>query len=557
MSFIQRLCSKKALDSSLRWSDGIAGIVSSATSLTNRLSQTSSQGWVKVSNQKYQLTLDNGKRYEVTNHTSRVSVERMGARRGGLDGIKTFFATIFGTTTRGRVQTILERNPSLFQNAALPAGRQESLNQDASVSASGDKKTSLLNDNSPISYGTSDADGSAQSLAHAVTTTAVSENPTSSSHNNAQADSRSISDGEKIRAARTIQKAFRNYKIRKSAAETIQKTFRDFKVRKSNANTEKNTNAYGRFMMVNNAHKDHRGKPLVYYFDKADISPPMRRPQESVYIHQGETTGRSKVLEAKDEKFVELSSADFVSFDSNKEKRQAIAKHLAPYRSCCPTVQLDDNTIIARSGGTQLRTLLKHKGQQPELKRFKQACTDLSNMLEDGIIPLDIKTENMAIPYDQDKGQLVGNARFIDTEDTIVPDINDTPSDYNLTPEMTSQELMKGIKAGSLDMAKRNAVYAMLLVLTEATSPELREQPQITGTEEIREWDEGLQRDFVRDEKVPFETSRVTPSNHQKYSSWVKQHIKTEYQSVVSQFLTNPAKNPIPDKLAEAINWES
>ena len=342
------------------------------------------------------------------------------------------------------------------------------------------------------------------------------------------------------------------------AATKIQAGLRGYNVRKSNAaKINGNPNAYGRFMMVNKNHNDHHGNHLVYYFDEAGVSPVARRPEKKVYSHYAETSGRSKALEAKDEHFVELSNNDYMGFDRNADQRRAIAKHLAPYRSCCPTIQLDNQTVIARSGGTQLQTLLVHKKQKPEIMRFKQVCTDLTDMLRKDIIPLDIKAENMAIPFDDKKGCLVGEARMIDTEDTIVPSIQTDPSQYNLTPEMTTQSLMQQVKSGNIDMAKRNAVYAMLLVLTEATDEPLRAQPQTEGTKIFEEWDEEFGQNFVRQEVMLFETSRVSLQNHKIYKAWVEQHIKPEHRQQVRQFLTNPARNSLPADLAGVIDWDS
>ncbi len=541
------------------------------TALTSRLSDPAY--FRRESHQRYELKMNNGKRYQITKHrNSHISVERLNPYQNILSSVKTFFAEMFGMTNRIKIRNILEKRPDLLYGAhqiqeplGAPGTSVEGAVSNGSLSSATDDDF-RTDENTPLIGSSIDGGYEATQDNHITnsTTQAVIEHSGSSADittgtDHSKAASVSAQKPDDTEAERSAKNALKNrttgfkadsdYRTaeKETAAKKIQAGLRGFKVRRDAAARKKgNTNAYGRFMMTNSGNTDHNGDSLVYYFDKAGISPAVRRPQKkAALLHRAEGYGGIKELTAKDGQFVELADSNQTGFDKHSRELREVARHLAPYPSCCPTIQLDGQTVIARSGGSQLQTLLKHKKQTPEIKRFKQACTDLTQMLKRNIIPLDIKAENMTIPFDEDNKKLIGQARFIDTDDTIVPTIKWEPSRCNVSPEMTTQALSAGVRAGDTKTAKANAVYAMLLLLTEATDETLRNQPQLA------------EKDATSDRKLPHEITRANAQNYKHYLSWINKHVKQEYRESVKMFLINPAQSSTPPDLAEVINWDS
>ena len=334
------------------------------------------------------------------------------------------------------------------------------------------------------------------------------------------------------------------------AAAKIQALARGFLVRKNNADRKVNSaSKYGRFCMTHPRLLDYKGEPLKYYFDRDGIAKAVHRPTKEVECLFVEGSGSFKDLKAKGERVVELGSNSTSRFDDKSDNFIAVAQHLAPYPSCCPSVQIDSKTLLARSGGTELKALMRvDQSRVFDINCFHQSCIDLAKMHKRKIFLRDIKAENMAIMTINGREQ----AMFIDTDDAAVPTLGNYSGTHG-TYEMTTQALFQGKQSGDHKLLEADDNYAKLLLMTEATFEVLRSQPEVLQETKMIELSNGNTVTYIS--KSAFKVSRVNGQNRILYQGWVDKHVKLKYRANVMDFLSNPAKNILNAELVDVIAW--
>ena len=328
------------------------------------------------------------------------------------------------------------------------------------------------------------------------------------------------------------------------AAIMFQAAYRGYKVRQACAKQKRKVNVFGRYTMQHLTKKDRLGNPLLYYFDKEGVAKPVRMPMASKALPQSYEKGASKRVFAKDKVSVELGPLSKkegdqliavsreVKYSYDAKEYREIAQHLAPYTSCCPSVPINDDTIIVKNGGKNMKQMIM-EGVYVELKCFKGACKDMAHMHLRRIYLRDIKLENMTLSPR-------GHALFIDTDDTAVPTL-DNYRQFKGTTAMTTQKLIEQKRVGKLEFIEADSNYAMLLLMTEATSEALR------GQKETKDTTGG----------VAFKISRVNGNNRELYRNWVDAHVKVEYRDNVMNFLLNPAENRLNASIVDVMDWST
>lgn len=485
-----------------------------------------------TSGSKFKLTLDNEKSYLVTYSDSGIEVERSYKSKTFLDRLRILVAEFFGRSNRQFIRSALKQDPQLWdilEPVRVPKPDISELKRRANQSV--------------------------RERSSGFTVARKSSQPATEPQESSQPAAESQESNQPATESEEFSQKLQEFS-QKVAAKKLQKHARRFLARKNLscmlAERVGSTDGYNRFCMTHPRRKDYLGNPLKYYFDKDGIAPAVRRPmgKKSECSVDESIKGAEKQLTAKEKNFVELVSLKKRGFSKRKSRKFIeIARHLAPYSSCRSGVQIDGRTLLAQSGGKDMKAMMKaHPDGGYRINDFKQSCADLKNMHQRHIFLRDIKAENMTV---RTLNSGTKQVMFIDTDEAAVPTLNNY-AEKSYTASMTTQGIIEGQMRGDLSVIRAGDNYAKLLLMTEATHRIFRGYPKLDGPGVVDEdgvWHHTGSYQIFRDTKL-------TAQNYSSYKDWVDEYIKPEYRTSVMRFLLNPAKNQLDAELFDVIDWD-
>ncbi|AVI67731.1 hypothetical protein CKQ84_18810 [Shewanella sp. WE21] len=295
------------------------------------------------------------------------------------------------------------------------------------------------------------------------------------------------------------------------AAELIQKSYRSYQQKKSNAEINK--------VGIKSLTNAKAGRSYFYNSEGDFVA---RTPTK--FQLAGE--GNFKQLVRKDNQFVQLHIYNDMLDVDKTQYNQLMMNELKHHPSICPSIYVNDSTMIARNGGMEVAKLIE-KGNKISLIHFKSLLTDLHSLHLKKIFLHDIKPNNLTY-----NGT---NVRHIDVENLVAPDYNDGENGIVCTDEYTTIHLTNAILNGDTLADQNHDNYSTLLSIIEATSGNFfknapTENPKRTF---------GLQGDDLI-----------------RARGWILDHIKPEFQARVEALLKLPGCNHDSTPLVEMINWK-
>ena len=215
------------------------------------------------------------------------------------------------------------------------------------------------------------------------------------------------------------------------------------------------------------------------------------------------------------------------TFDIDKNKYNQLAMNqLRSHPSICPSIYVNDSTMIAHNGGIEVAQLIE-QGDKIPLIHFKSLLEDLCSLHSEEIFLHDIKPENLTY-----KGSHV---HHIDVENLVAADYNDGDNGIVCTPEYTTAHLTNAILNGDPLADQNHDNYAILLSMIEATSGDFFPNAPVVNPQRIF----GLMgKDLIRAQ------------------GWIQEHIKPEYQATAGALLKCPGTNSDSTPLIDMINWK-
>ncbi|MGW7678965.1 hypothetical protein [Shewanella sp. S23-S33] len=237
--------------------------------------------------------------------------------------------------------------------------------------------------------------------------------------------------------------------------------------------------------------------------------------------------GNFKQLVRQDSQFVQLHIYNDTLDIDKRHYNQLVMKKLKHHPSICPSIYVNDSTIIAHNGGMEVAQLIE-QGNKIPLIHFKILLEDLCSLHREEIFLHDIKPENLTY-----NGT---NVRHIDVENLVAADYNDGEDGIVCTPEYTTAHLVNAIFNGDPLADQNHDNYAILLSMIEATSGEFFQNTSEGSPQLIFGL---LGKDLIRAQ------------------GWIQEHIKPEYQSRAESLLKLPGAHSDSTPLFNMINWQS
>ncbi|MBW3517131.1 hypothetical protein KO537_20805 [Shewanella sp. NKUCC01_JLK] len=306
-----------------------------------------------------------------------------------------------------------------------------------------------------------------------------------------------------------VKKSLHRVKI--EAAQLIQKSYRSYQQKKA----DKELNTVGIKSLTN-------AKAGRSYFYNAQAELVAKTPTK--FNPAGK--GTYKQLVRQDSQFVQLHIHND-TFDIDKNKYNQLAMNqLRSHPSICPSIYVNDSTMIAHNGGIEVAQLIE-QGDKIPLIHFKSLLEDLCSLHSKEIFLHDIKPENLTY-----KGSHVYH---IDVENLVAPDYNHGENGIVYTPEYTTVLLMNAISNEDPLADQNQDNYAILLSMIEATSGDFFPNTPVVNTQRFYGL---LGKDLIRAQ------------------GWIQEHIKPEYQATAGALLQCPGTNSDLTPLIDMINWK-
>ncbi|WP_114784775.1 IQ calmodulin-binding motif-containing protein [Vibrio tetraodonis] len=302
-----------------------------------------------------------------------------------------------------------------------------------------------------------------------------------------------------------------------NAVTTIQAAFRGFVARRSLTPE----NDFGFKKMTNENH----GR--TYYFDSTRENPHLRTPDHRVKFG---SAGAFKTVTHADSSFVQLSNPS-ISLEAAKNENQ-LADELSQFSSVCHSRYVEDKTVLARNGGSEIADQRRKYNRKFPLESFRLACQDLAAMHNLDIYMRDIKPENMVIKD--------GVARHIDLDFVTTPNGGTYPLEQLCgTPYMITKGMIKERESGDKERIKKalksGDQFAMLQTIMYATG----------GSK--------LSYQVRRHDGIGKMGVAITNA----HKDWARDNILPQHKNHVLKFLANPTASPLPAPLHLLIKWDN
>ncbi|WP_133405725.1 serine/threonine-protein kinase [Parashewanella tropica] len=249
--------------------------------------------------------------------------------------------------------------------------------------------------------------------------------------------------------------------------------------------------------------------------------------------------------------------------DAEIRLNRYVLRLLSPYKSICPCVIIDRNTVLAPDGGKEVFRDVIAKHKKLSVSQFEPFCRQMMEAHHRGIYFGDIKPDNFVIANDGEPVVLI-DLDSVTTFD-LLKDAHVHPKVYknqnldrNYTLGYTTKKLVLSRDLKSLEpqdksrmkkMNKATDEYALLLSMMESTCH--RNRP-IQVPFDKREHIDYFHRLTYRGILEPGNATRQCAEN---IRYWVENNIKPEYQSQVRLLLKDPAKNPLDVPLYRMVRW--
>ncbi|NOH72944.1 hypothetical protein F0225_16620 [Vibrio pectenicida] len=304
---------------------------------------------------------------------------------------------------------------------------------------------------------------------------------------------------------------------KENAVTTIQAAFRGFVARRSLTPE----NDFGFKKMSNENH----GR--TYYFDPKNKNTHLRTPDHSVKFGNA---GTFKTVTHSDPSFIQLSNPS-ISLDAAKDENK-LADELSQFSSVCQSRYVEDKTVLARNGGSEIAELRRKYNKKLPLDSFRLACEDLSAMHHSDIYMRDIKPENMVIKD--------GIAKHIDLDFVTTPKGGTYPFEQVCgTPYMVTRGLIKERESGDKERIKgalkSGDQFAMLQTIMYAT-----------GSSQVN-------YQVRRHDGVAKMGITITNAHRQ----WVTDNVLPSHRADVLRFLANPTASPLSAPLHLLLKWDN
>ena len=350
---------------------------------------------------------------------------------------------------------------------------------------------------------------------------------------------------------------------------------------------------------------EHNIKKKKFFFDRDGLYPPIRQPVVTCLSADMTTEiskGACKVPTSADQHFIEFSAIERalksnalvpVTTDSNCHQRALLNKMkeafiLSGKNSACPFtgssiqpatlgIAIDQQRVIAARVGNDLSAYLNSErsgGKITSLKLFKNLVTDMEALHSHHIYLRDIKSQNL-LYVDMAKNHCGEWLRlekplllFIDISDACYYPNEDSENSvigkvtqYCGTPVLMTQLLVLGKCQGDRDIIKSADIYAMLLTILGAVSPELRKYISLPAKSKETKGDTKKSSAKTYDKKMykhGLLHSKSLPYDEcECFKQSCKPYIKPEYLHEVFDFLSEPSVNTLKHPLSEILNWEA
>ena len=302
-----------------------------------------------------------------------------------------------------------------------------------------------------------------------------------------------------------------------NAVTTIQAAFRGFVARRSLTPE----NDFGFKKMSNENH----GR--TYYFDSKNKNTHLGTPDHRVRFGNA---GAFKTVTRSDPSFIQLlnpSISHDAAINANK-----LADELSQFSSVCQSRYVEDKTVLARNGGSEIAALRRKYNKKLPLDSFRVACEDLTTMHYSDIYMRDIKPENMVIKN--------GIAKHIDLDFVTTQKGGTYPLEQLCgTPYMITNGLIKERESGDKGRIKvalkAGDQFAMLQTMMYATG----------GNR--------LSYQVRRHDGVDKIGITITTAHEQ----WVKDNVLPNHRADVLKFLANPSASPLSAPLHLLVKWDN
>ena len=322
-----------------------------------------------------------------------------------------------------------------------------------------------------------------------------------------------------------------SFTAREDKARNIIKKYAEIYLKnKQQAKLDKKTECGRFYTMIHPRKKDHNQQLHQYFFDVNGKLPVLRKPTQKL-IDSETKSGKEKTAIAMDAAFIELKANTKKGFKGRVKELDEISSALAPYKTCCTSRVIDEDTIVSVQKGIDLFKL-REKGPI-KLNTFKKALFDLAFMHENKIFLRDIKSQNLTL----DKN---GNVCFIDIDEAAIPELNNYAikdiAKCPLTPGYTTLDLTVDRTKGESFTLESIDNYAMLVAMIELTT----KNEVLLGLTNVQ--------------STPRKTI-ITSENKAAIEEWFSKMINPKAQTYLLEFLSDPVGCPLGSPLFELIAW--
>ena len=200
----------------------------------------------------------------------------------------------------------------------------------------------------------------------------------------------------------------------------------------------------------------------------------------------------------------------------------------------------DKEFIHVASGGIDVFEYMTKHGPLP-ITAFKQACFDLPQLHKKKIYLRDIKNENFIVKaFEKDaEGKKVKiqphrlSVKFIDLDDAFTPTFGKPDNPIN-TPVTCTSNLLKRRITATPEALRSADYYAMIICMFEAVHKNAF-NAELVPPEDSRRliYNTGLLAD------APDYTKGL-------FHEFLEKNVNPDYKNMVSNFMKNPVKYPIP-----------